>query len=312
MTHPKVAIILTTHNREALIIETLRSIRDQTERNFNCIIIDDFSTDCTVNIASSFIGDDKRFSLIRKTAENAKGLSASRNIGLELIKDKEYVFVQFFDDDDIMHPRKLEMQINNLEKNPESQFSLCGAQNFTSSSELNFELNTGKPISHKRDLWDAYLIGELKFVAQVPLFRSSFFSNYRFDEELFYAEEWVLFVQQFYREKPSFSKIEDILFYRRKHSVSITAGGNRNFNVRKTSAIAGIKVLDFLSQNNIHTRTSILHYLRYFLLYNYDSGILKEIESELKTSFPELIPRFRMAKSYHWLSRKVILRTLKY
>ncbi|MCC8358526.1 glycosyltransferase family 2 protein [Salinimicrobium sediminilitoris] len=312
MAEAKVAIILTSHNREKLIEETLVSIQNQTFTKFHCYIIDDFSTDNTPAVVKRFVEKDDRFCFFKKPEAKSKGLSASRNMGLDLIKEKEYDYLQFFDDDDLMHPRKLEVQIKNLEKNPTSQFSLCGAQNFTSLKDINFELNSENNTVLEYELWDAYLIGKIKFVAQVPIFRSSFFSNYRFDEELHYAEEWVLFVQQFYNEKPVFSNVEDTLFYRRKHSISITSGGNRNFNVRKTSAIAGIKVLDFLSQNNIHTRTSILHYLRYFLLYNYDSGILKEIEKELKINFPELMPRFWMAKKYHWISRKIILRTLKY
>lgn len=312
MTRTKIAIILTSHNREALIIETLKSIQEQTETNFHCFIIDDFSTDDTADVVKNFIKNDDRFFFHSKINGDNKGLSASRNIGLELIKGEDFEYIQFFDDDDIMHPKKLELQLKDLDDHPDTQFSLCGSKNFGDESEISWDERTTDFDKIENNLWDAYLVGELKFVAQVPLFRKRFFDSYKFDEDLFYAEEWVLFVQQFYMEKPKFLVNERVLFYRRKHDKSITSGGTRDFIVRKTSAIAGIKVLDFLSQNKIHSRISILHYLRYFLLYNYDSGILKDIEIEVKNNYPELMRRFRLAKRFHGIMRRIILRVLKY
>lgn len=306
-----IAIILTSHNREGLIQETLESIRNQSFSNFHCYIIDDFSTDTTADVIKNFISDDSRFSLYPKNKFIPKGLSASRNYGLDLIKGKGYEFIQFFDDDDLMHPEKLKIQIEDLQKKPKAAFSLCGSKNFKISGEINWN-DLEKNELHGYTLWDAYLIGKIKFVAQAPLFRASFFRNYRFDEELFYAEEWVLFVQQFYKEKPEFCIIDQVLFYRRKHLKSITAGGSRNFNVRKTSAIAGIKVFDYLSFNNLNTEVSILHYSRYFLLYNYDSGLLQSIRDEIKKHFPALMFRFKLSLYFHKFFRKLILRILKY
>lgn len=312
MNNELIAIILTTHNRANLIVETLISIQNQTESRFRCFIVDDFSSDNTSDVVLSHIDSDDRFSFHQKDINIAKGLSSSRNLGLKLIENYNFEFIQFFDDDDIMHPKKLELQIKSLIDNKNSEFSICGSENFKNLDGIDFKDNSIEFGSLKNQLWDAYLTGEINFVAQVPIFRASFFEGYKFDEELFYAEEWVLFVKQFFKEKPSFSIVTNILFYRRKHNNSITSGGNRNFNVRKTSAIVGVKLFDFLSENNVHSRVSLLYFTRQFLLYRYDSKIIEEIQFQINKSFPELSLRFRLAKGVHWFMRRVILKILKF
>lgn len=62
---PKVSIIIPTYNVAPWIEETLKSVSLQTSRDFECIIIDDMSTDDTYNIINEFIKGDRRFKLFR-------------------------------------------------------------------------------------------------------------------------------------------------------------------------------------------------------------------------------------------------------
>ncbi|WP_286760408.1 glycosyltransferase family 2 protein [Salegentibacter sp. UBA1130] len=307
-----ILIILNTFNRAHLILETLNSIKNQSYTKFHCLIIDDFSTDNTSDIVSEFIKADSRFRYLIKPKEYVKGLSAGRNYGLDLAEGIQPEFIQFFDDDDIMHPKKLELQMKELQKDTSLDFSICGAKNFNQYEEIAWDEHQENTFLNKYSLADAYLIGDIQFVAQVPLFKYSFAKNFRFDDTLFYAEEWVLFVQEFYKTNPKFSALKKVLFYRRKHANSITENNDENFSRRKTSAVVGIKIFNYLDSHHIHTKTTLLYFTRQFLLYKYDSKLLSRIQEIIGKDYPELITRFKIAILGHWFMRKVILKILKF
>ena len=308
----QVTILLATFNRAHLIEETLLSIQNQTFTNFKCYIIDDHSTDHTRKVVEEFCRKDDRFEYFLKPIEYAKGLSATRNFGLDLAKRNPSEFIQFFDDDDLMHPLKLEIQTKALKKNLKAQFSLCGAKNFKNKSEINFTEIQQKNNPKNLSLGEAYLIGTIKFVAQVPLFRWSYAKKFAFDEELFYAEEWVLFSMQFLSNRPTYEMENKVLFYRRKHLESITEREDIDFSRRKASAITGVKVFEFLNKHNLHTKVTLFFFARNYLLYRFTSVYIEQIGKDLKDLDRRFYYRFLLAKKFHVLLRKVILKLLKY
>ena len=98
------------YNRQNYIKSSLESILNQTYKDFDFIIIDDGSTDRTVEIIEGY--NDSRIKLIRN--EKNRGIVYSRNRGLKHAKGK---YIGMFDSDDIALPTKFEKQINFLEKN---------------------------------------------------------------------------------------------------------------------------------------------------------------------------------------------------
>ena len=147
-TYPKVTILLATFNRAHLILETLESIKNQTYTNFECLITDDNSTDDTEVIVKAFRETDSRFYYFKKPKKYLQGLSATRNFGLDLAEERNAEYIQFFDDDDIMHPRKLELQIGPLIENSNLDFTICQYKKFRFVSEVNFDI---KKIESKFD-----------------------------------------------------------------------------------------------------------------------------------------------------------------
>lgn len=95
---PKISIIIPAYNVALWLGSTLRSVQAQTFQDWECIIIDDGSTDDP----ASCIPDDPRFRLIRQ--DNA-GVSAARNRGLD---EAQGTLVAFLDGDDIWHSQALE------------------------------------------------------------------------------------------------------------------------------------------------------------------------------------------------------------
>ena len=123
-----ITIVLTTYNRAHLIGETLDSIIAQTYVNWRCIIIDDNSKDQTKEVLQEYLDKDPRLQFYIKGNKYVKGLSASRNMGMDLIEDTD--FIQFFDDDDLMHPQKLEIQLKEFKKYENLDITIFPTVNF--------------------------------------------------------------------------------------------------------------------------------------------------------------------------------------
>lgn len=110
---PLISIIIPSFNRATLIGETLESVLAQTYTNWECIVVDDGSTDNTLEVVEGFCKNDSRFSLHIRNRE-PKGAQVCRNIGIESSKSD---WITFLDSDDILLPNKLELQVDVLYKN---------------------------------------------------------------------------------------------------------------------------------------------------------------------------------------------------
>lgn len=130
---PKVSVIIPTHNRSELLLNSVLSVLKQTFDNYEIIIIDDHSVDDTKNVVNN-IGD-KRIRYFKNDGKN--GPSVARNLG---IKNAAGKYIAFLDDDDEWIPQKLEKQIH--------QFDSCG-KNICGiySNRLMVNKQTGKTFS---------------------------------------------------------------------------------------------------------------------------------------------------------------------
>jgi glycosyltransferase involved in cell wall biosynthesis len=108
-----ISIIIATYNRAAYIAETLTSIANQTYKDFECIIVDDGSTDNSEEIVLQFVENDKRFIYINRPDTVPKGANYSRNYGYTLSTGSP---VKFFDSDDVMLPHHLQTSMDYFEK----------------------------------------------------------------------------------------------------------------------------------------------------------------------------------------------------
>jgi len=101
-----VTIITPLYNGELFILDTIKSVLRQTYKNWKMIIVDDSSTDQSVQVVEKIISNETKISLIRLTKN--VGSAQSRNTALEAASGR---FIAFLDSDDIWHPDKLEKQV---------------------------------------------------------------------------------------------------------------------------------------------------------------------------------------------------------
>lgn len=110
---PLVTVIIPVYNAAGRLETAVRSLQNQTWRNLEILVVDDVSTDETVQVVERLMAEDARIRLVR-APENA-GPYVARNLGLQ---HAEGEFVTTHDDDDWSHPRKIECQAMHLVENP--------------------------------------------------------------------------------------------------------------------------------------------------------------------------------------------------
>ncbi|MBI3009552.1 MAG: glycosyltransferase family 2 protein, partial [Candidatus Omnitrophica bacterium] len=110
MSFPLVSVIIPTYNRASMLREALESVRHQTVKDLEILVIDDGSTDETTQVVAGFGEPAIYFKQLNQ------GVAAARNLG---IRKSRGVFVAFLDSDDLWYPQKLERQIDYLSTHPD-------------------------------------------------------------------------------------------------------------------------------------------------------------------------------------------------
>lgn len=123
MNSPVVSVLLTAYNREKYIGEAIESVLASTFTDFELIIVDDASSDKTVDIAKSYAEKDSRIRLY--VNEKNLGDYPNRNKIAEYATGK---YIKYIDSDDIMYEHCLQVMVSGMEKFPDAGFGLCAAQ----------------------------------------------------------------------------------------------------------------------------------------------------------------------------------------
>lgn len=126
---PLISVVIPTYNRADLLPRALRSVLDQTFRDFELIIVDDGSTDNTKEIVDGFRSSFEN--IIYVSQPNSGQCAYPKNHGIELSKGR---FVAFLDSDDEWMPKKLEMQLRVLQKEPDLGFVGCNITVFDNAT----------------------------------------------------------------------------------------------------------------------------------------------------------------------------------
>lgn len=237
----EISVIVPCFNQGQFLSETLESVLNQTVTAWECLIIDDGSTDDTASIAKEWVLKDSRFSYYYK--ENG-GLSSARNCGL---KRANGVYVQLLDSDDLIEPEKFEKQLLDTK---EAGISIC--------DYVPFDHNTGEFNEHrylspfltengaKQDI-----IIDWEYRKSIPchtvLFRKDIVDQHEitFNENLPNHEDWVFWTQLIYLTGKIKNRKEKLARYR-IHSNSMSI----DFAVMKEGFLKATNVLETFFVNH--------------------------------------------------------------
>ena len=110
---PKVSVIVPSYNLGKYLPETLRSVSAQTFTDWECLVVENGSTDGSASIVQTFCEADPRFVMAAFTGN--KGVAAARNHGLERARGQ---YILFLDADDLITPRYMEEAVAALDADP--------------------------------------------------------------------------------------------------------------------------------------------------------------------------------------------------
>lgn len=144
-----ISIVMPVYNAEKFLKETIESVRKQTYGNWELILIDDNSSDKSLDIIKQYSQVDKRIFYISLSKNS--GAAYARNLA---IKKASGEYIAFLDSDDLWLPEKLERQYDFMEKN-EIAFSGTAYEQITENG-----MRTGKIIrppeqtNYQKALWN--------------------------------------------------------------------------------------------------------------------------------------------------------------
>lgn len=140
-----VSIVMPSYNTADYIAESIKSVQAQTYSNWELIIVDDCSTDDSMDVIKAF--KEPRIRLLQN--EKNSGAAISRNYALREAKGK---WIAFLDSDDIWLPDKLEKQIRFMEDNNYS-FSFTDYRICLNGTWMPY-INTGPDVVTKKKMYD--------------------------------------------------------------------------------------------------------------------------------------------------------------
>ena len=223
--NPVVSIIIPTFNRENLLNETLNSIRNQTYTNWECIIIDDISTDASVELINNFRLKDTRFNLIIRPLNIVKGANSCRNIGIE---NAQGDYIMFFDSDDLLKDNCIENRVSEFKKKSNYDmlvFSMGVFENF-SKPEI---YPKRKVINYnvKKTINEFIFSDTLPWNICRPIYKSTFIKNkIKFNEKIHNFQDDEFNLRVLYHLKPKYLSIDFTDCYYRFDTISVKKYNN--------------------------------------------------------------------------------------
>ncbi|GEM_PF-1807542 len=236
----RISVLIPVFNAQKFLEESLNSVVSQTYRDFECIIVDDGSTDSTAEICDRYAKEYENFRVIHQ--EN-KGVSAARNL---LVSEAESEWILFHDADDIIHPRTLELLNSALEADAEADISAGTYKPVKSTGEINYEL---KGSSFKEIPFDDVYKMPVWSAPCCKLFRKTLFEGLKYPEGMVHEDEAVTW-KLFYRAKKILRTEEELYFYRQHEDSIIHTPDEKKFiykwsiisqNIREAEKLGALK-----------------------------------------------------------------------
>lgn len=224
-TRPVVTVIIPCYNYGHLIDQTLESIQAQTYLNWECLVVDDGSTDQTREVVTHYAEKDER---IKYIFQENRGAGAARNNG---IRNSRSQYLQFLDADDMIEATKLACQVEYLVQHPDVDIAYGGVRYFRDEGPLpHLSRSLGEEVTWMprisgsgRDALMALI--RLPIVIHSPLVRrGDKDSVIYFDEELKACEDWLYWITSALRGKRfHYEEIPGTLAFYRAHDKSACA-----------------------------------------------------------------------------------------
>lgn len=209
-TVPKVTVIIPVYNRKKYVAESIDSILAQSFTNFELLLIDDGSTDGSVEIMKSYT--DPRVRLLCN--ERNLGIPKTRNNGIQLARGE---YIAMLDSDDTALPDRLAKQVAFLDCHKD--YVLVGSW-APAMDEKGPPVKKGKKWFVSSGEVQSWLLFHCTPAQSSIMVRTAILQEYRYREQYVLCEDFDLFVRL--ARKNKLGKLPDPLVHRRAHTGNIT------------------------------------------------------------------------------------------
>lgn len=258
---PLVSIIIPTYNRALIISETINSILSQTYTNWECIIVDDGSTDNTEEIVLAFSKINSSIKYFKRPNHLIKGPNSSRNFGFSKSNGE---IINWFDSDDIYLSSALQKIIDAYTENIDVVIAkLEFIDLLTNQKKKESVIKSNKSI-------EDYFTGKIAFYVCGPFWNRKFLENQHvlFDETIRNLDDWD-FNLRMLLQNPNCFFLNEVIIQYRFHNDSLSQEINKfNFIEIQSEIKARQKILKLLKHKNDINQSVISNYCisRYQLL----------------------------------------------
>lgn len=187
----QVSIIIPTFNRVAELAQTLDSVLGQTFTDWECLVIDDGSTDQTPEMMQQYTQRDPRFSYHKRPADRPKGANACRNFGLKLSRGN---YINWTDSDDLMLPDHLQGHFKAHEAAPDCGATVSNAKVFI--GDAGNTVRDWSDIHPKKDLIGEMIATRVMWQTACVVWKKSALPARPFKEDLASSQEWTFHLMQ--------------------------------------------------------------------------------------------------------------------
>lgn len=220
-----VSIIVPVYNAEKYLSDALNSVIKQTYSNWECLIIDDGSTDSSQSIAERFTKHDDRF---RYYFQNNKGASSARNMGVQKSSGE---YIQYLDADDVIYPQKLSRMLSEYSILKRNEVLYC---NMASGDHINIyktmpkriKTNLGKDVTFD-EIYKKYAI-DIAITPVCLLLKREVAVNLKWNTQFGPGEDWD-YLLQILNENYILKHLPEILAIYRNTPASYSMNYNKSF-----------------------------------------------------------------------------------
>ena len=218
-----VSVIITCYNQEQFVREAIDSVIKQSYPTWECIVIDDGSTDGTEAVCKELAATDQRVQYI---CQVNSGVSAARNKGFAMSRG---AFIQFLDGDDFLMPGKLQLQVEFMLANPQYGATYSNHQHYWQATnryaQYAFDVVEEQPL---KQLLFGYDRG-VSIPIHTALLRRSIWAVHEVPFPIDYKhryEDWIFWVMIAVKGT-RFHYIDKNLAVYRMHNSNFVAGGEQ-------------------------------------------------------------------------------------
>ena len=289
----ELSIIIPAYNAGKYISSTLNSLKMQTYKDFEVIVVDDGSIDDTVEKCNEFNMEAKREVQVYKNIKG--GVSSARNYGISKAKGK---YIAFLDADDLVHPECYRILMENIESN-DVDVVACAFDTFLDGNEPNQNYDTSSYTtlfiqggnSAIESMISADKSASVRGFVWNKIYKRKLLEKVKFDENLIICEDSV-FSWEIMKTAKTLQLVQMPLYHYRKRINSST--GSANFEKNFTAVEAYSRMIEDIVENRVclenpYKKELFAQYI-YWILHTAESNGANTHELLRLNKYVELIP----------------------